>query len=164
MTGRLFTLLQLPSLLLGAATLALCESSFQASLEWAWVRGGGGNEIVVTRGQIWWLSFQFRDAPFQASHWHTSRRPPRFQHLADRSFGGFAMRRYTTPVMRGANVGVPLWAVATVLVAPPLLYALNQRKRARRRSTQFCGRCGYDLRATPRRCPECGSVPAEAKA
>lgn len=54
-------------------------------------------------------------------------------------------------------VGAPYWmplvvsGVATAFVLAPLC-------RRRRSLPGVCATCGYDLRATPDRCPECGSI------
>ena len=54
---------------------------------------------------------------------------------------------------------VPHWLLAGATLAVPL-WCLCHTIRARRRPTAgLCHACGYDLRATPDRCPECGAVP-----
>jgi hypothetical protein len=57
---------------------------------------------------------------------------------------------------------VPLWCVAAVTAVLPLGWTTlgwRSRVRARRRQrTGLCAGCGYDLRASPKRCPECGAA------
>jgi hypothetical protein len=53
----------------------------------------------------------------------------------------------------------PHWALLPPLMVLPI-YGVWLRSRVRRRAAAgLCPLCGYDLRATPDRCPECGHVP-----
>jgi len=58
------------------------------------------------------------------------------------------------------SLRVPHWALALVVAAPPVLVMLRRRRRDRLRQGRLaggqCPACGYDLCATPGRCPECG--------
>ena len=65
------------------------------------------------------------------------------------------------PVLgRFAEVRVkPAWPLSISLVLVSVWVAGLVRRRHAPRDGRRCHQCGYDLRATPQRCPECGSVP-----
>jgi hypothetical protein len=67
-----------------------------------------------------------------------------------------------TVTYRGVRTNI-LFAVAFTLVLPAIWYVTHVRTR-RRNQFGLCLACGYDLRATPDRCPECGAVPAKGAA
>lgn len=50
----------------------------------------------------------------------------------------------------------PCWFAFALLVGLPLVPAAIRRVRPRRVREGHCRGCGYDLRASPERCPECG--------
>jgi hypothetical protein len=57
------------------------------------------------------------------------------------------------------TVFVTHWTVATVLALTPLVWFILVWRRKRGTKSGRCPVCGYDLRGTPDRCPECGAVP-----
>jgi len=72
-------------------------------------------------------------------------------------------RWYTRLGFDYASFGMVLWLVQLpywflLLVFAALLIRIVCRARRRRLHSEACVACGYDLRATPHRCPECGTV------
>jgi hypothetical protein len=59
--------------------------------------------------------------------------------------------------------GVPFWSICVLTAVAPAVWLGRQAKVRSRRVTGLCARCGYDLRATPHRCPECGAKAAVAE-
>lgn len=59
---------------------------------------------------------------------------------------------------KGFQVAFPHWVPAVLLAAPVTFGAMRWRAGHQRLRAGCCRNCGYDLRATPDRCPECGQL------
>ena len=85
------------------------------------------------------------------------------------SFAGFAWDKQVYPLAPISGNGnytetslqVPLWFVLGVFAVLPATRAWLVIRRIRRRRRGLCLACGFDLRATPDRCPECGIAPSK---
>jgi hypothetical protein len=70
---------------------------------------------------------------------------------------------YYAPELRRTQFGTlriftfPHWFLALLLAVLPALRLRAARRSRRSARAGLCPTCGYDLRATPDRCPECGS-------
>jgi hypothetical protein len=178
MRCRLFTAMSVLSLILCLVTVALWVRSWWVADQ---VLGGFNtpkldprfNEIVVSPG-IAWSHYAGRSliqhSP-EMEAYHTKqwahRNPPVHQLISEvdnthfqRPRLAFAGFRFATVIDGEWDLLIPDYAIALSLAALPLLWlAFRLRRIGSRRGR--CRSCGYDLRASAGRCPECGTpIPA----
>ena len=78
---------------------------------------------------------------------------PNWRHLGFRAFS------FSSSDKVGFAVVVPCWLLLIITAAAPALWLRRLVRQRRRRIERCCPHCGYDLRGSPDRCPECGAIP-----
>ena len=164
---RLYTIAAAVSLVLCAAAVALWARGYWATdaVAYAWVRGDGDFRhagVESSRGRLWVGVVGVprpMAPPALRPGWIRQTRAP---HGAVGPAGSWRRLGFgvTSAGGRGLwvrSVTVPLWFVSAVLAAPAAwrLLARPGAVRRERRAKGLCVRCGYDLRASVGRCPEC---------
>ena len=108
------------------------------------------------------------DDPAQFNSDDPDMRPHAYHHVSDGETPGVPAFRLETlsvpPAIQFRLASVPHWVPAVAFALAPA-YAVGYRlararRRRRNRLAGCCVACGYDLHASPCRCPECGA-PAE---
>jgi hypothetical protein len=64
----------------------------------------------------------------------------------------------STPLVPYRAISVPWFYLLAVLAPGAVVWLTRLARRYRRHRRGHCPHCGYDLRATPDRCPECGAI------
>ena len=83
--------------------------------------------------------------------------PPSFEfRYIDASHSGMDIRFYV--------IALPHWFLAALLAMAPALFLWRRLRASHRLHRNLCRNCGYDLRASPGRCPECGASSQQAAA
>lgn len=167
-----FNLSAAVSAVLFVATVALWVRN-QGWFDTIEYNGRAGCYLVIARPLGVYLAASRQPGHPTGWSWEDRREPEGEAHTvfrAEPSAAGFLTGSFHTRGEMPATIHylvVPYWFLTLVTGAPPACWAARwaarRLSRRRRRLRGLCPACGYDLRATPDRCPECGHVP-EAKA
>jgi len=171
MRRRLFALASALSLLLCLTTVVLgVRGHFVSDFLW-W----NGRRLTAgafnSRGHVQVTTRHFVSAapnqPPRRWEWFAEHPPRDLEAEADRNGWTFSVRLPGIACWSGTDttlvthdVLLPIWPVFLLTAIMPALWTvsrLSRRRRARRLAAGGCLGCGYDLRASTDRCPECGT-------
>lgn len=109
---------------------------------------------VFTNNNTWYISVM-RDGAVHKHYLHVSTGSVHYAYWSPTS--GDALIRFH----------VESWKLFAVIISPPVFWIwkviANMWRTGCRRKKGACLECGYDLRATPKQCPECGTIPRPSK-
>jgi hypothetical protein len=173
---RLFNLAAAVSLVLCVATAALWVRSYRASETAEWTREWVKHGLCVSRGTLRYHKYERRMLPFTDYYPRGFGRrtgpPIRVDQASphgpdDVVYWDTLGFRFIASAQKNARpsgsllfLDFPCWALVLIFMPLPAWWAIRAGRTIRRTWRHRCPTCGYDVRATPDRCPECGAVPS----
>ena len=179
MLGRIFSLLAALSFLLCLVLTAFWIRSYFARDEWTSLQGGVQQQVSSDFGRLGYSWYYLNPSPRPDHRWKWRRAQP------DRTASAAGMHedhqvlgvgwdvRSEGRVPEGLGrsyylVAREWWAPHLMVIALtgalPVLWAFRRQRRNRPVPQPLreglCANCGYDMRETPDRCPECGTPAA----
>lgn len=151
-------------------TLRCEERRRYVETKFAFVSEAG--EMMVVRHWYHWEHLSDnapikREPDYKRFDWERNEHPRRWADGMNQSTFwdrvGFDVLISRRPTYTFHRLGAPYWFVVVVLALVPGWRLACWWRRRRRRRLGHCFVCGYDMRATPDRCPECGQVPDAAR-
>ena len=158
---HLFTAAAAASLFICVAALLLWPVGYWRRLNLMYCFGQTQFDIQTEAGTLALGRYQYPQAAPRGWKWALHR-------LENDSYSGpFDFGHLHSPRRRPDDnlydaVWCPHWFVVALSAVMPAVWLVQFRRRRERLLQGRCRRCGYDLRATPDRCPECGTVVARA--
>ena len=125
---------------------------------------------AVGKTELFHVTFRDRRYAYQTGHFFYHQ-PTRLQRVIVHYPGGINTMKYVNflgcALAYGTDLGdrcetrfqliAPYWAIVALLWIWPTFAVIQRYRSGKLRRPGFCSKCGYDLRGTPDRCPECGS-------
>jgi hypothetical protein len=149
MRRRLLNLATAISLTFFVATVALSISTMS------------GNAVSARRTHLGPLDMRFAggQTEFSWMFWimPSLNAAPTLAEMCPRHALGFGLG---ADLFGNPRVVIPHWFIAVISMLLPAWWLLRRHRAKRAARMGVCPSCGYDLRATPERCPECGTAAA----
>jgi hypothetical protein len=166
-----FNLFCLISLLVALAIAVVGIRSYWIEDYWIWYDNNGtglySNILRVGHGYVqyaWYDVSRLSGLNVAPGHYHIE--PPNESHFNPQARFAFAGLRYdqskgnySSQLIAEVHLAWPFVSCAIL----PVLWIILYRRHRRRAHAGLCSVCGYDLRASLDRCPECGASPPEVR-
>ncbi len=163
MMRRSLTVVTVMSLVLCLTTAGLWVRSYWIANGLTWSREAtapgdlsrswNDYELAMARGTIQFSRFYGLGPPSPSCRIIYASPPDLLYQWTARGVLGFANGGGVCGQLKYWNV--PLWFPAVVFATLPVVWVIPRRRKY---AAGLCAACGYDLRASAGRCPECGAV------
>ncbi|HVS72404.1 MAG TPA: hypothetical protein VHQ47_14205 [Phycisphaerae bacterium] len=129
-----------------------------------WIKTADSTSKLLPETDFFWDATSVRPGTpdaIPASKWSNRRvSPPWWAYLVDGNYHPWKPPPIGhSGTLLQVNLNLRVWLLFFPLSLFPSLWLLGKYRGIRRERAGHCAKCNYDMRASPNKCPECGTIP-----